>query len=76
MYYFKRPLAIPRGTRLVLTARFDNSAKNRFNPAPTEAVRWGDPTYDEMMVAFVEYTIDSQSLKPDAALRPAGAAQK
>jgi hypothetical protein len=58
MYFFKRPPALPKGTRLLLTAHFDNSAKNKFNPDPTKAVRWGDPTYDEMMGAIIEYTVD------------------
>jgi mono/diheme cytochrome c family protein len=64
MYYFKQPVAIPGGTRLQLTARFDNSRKNRSNPDPTQTVRWGDPTYDEMTMSILEYTIDSQSLNP------------
>ncbi len=58
MYYFKDPITIPKGTRFLLTARFDNSGRNKFNPDPTQAVRWGDPTYDEMMVSFMEYTVD------------------
>jgi Copper type II ascorbate-dependent monooxygenase, C-terminal domain len=63
VYYFKRPVAIPKGTRLMLTAHFDNSGRNKYNPDPKQAVRWGDPTYDEMMVAFFEYTIDNRSLE-------------
>jgi hypothetical protein len=65
-YYFKHPVAVPKGTRIVCTAHFDNSAKNKYNPDPTKAVRFGDPTYDEMMIAFVEYTLDGQHLsKPE-----------
>jgi len=60
MYYFKVPIAIPRGTRIVLTGHFDNSAKNRYNPDPSRAVRWGDPTYDEMLMGILEYTVEHQ----------------
>jgi hypothetical protein len=60
----KQPKAFPKGTRFLVTTMFDNSAKNKFNPDPTKAVRWGDPTYDEMMIGFIEYTIDNQTLKP------------
>ena len=56
MYYFKNPVAIPRGTRLLLTAVFDNSAKNLNNPDATKMVRWGDQTWEEMMIGFVDYT--------------------
>ena len=60
MYTFVRPVAIPKGTRIQLTSRFDNSSRNRNNPDPTQVVRWGDPTSDEMMLAIVEYTLDRQ----------------
>src|SRR5262249_42357920 len=39
-YYFKQPLAIPKGTRLLLTGYFDNPSKNKYNPDPTQAVRF------------------------------------
>ena len=61
-YELKQPKAFPKGTRFLVTTMFDNSAKNKFNPDPTKAVRWGDPTYDEMIIGFIEYTVDSQNL--------------
>jgi hypothetical protein len=73
-YNFKQPVAIPKGTRFMVTGYLDNSAKNRNNPDPTRAVRFGEPTYDEMMVSIIEYTVDSQSLKPSAAPQSAGGA--
>ena len=76
MYYFKRHVAIPKGTRLMLTAHFDNSGRNKYNPDPKQAVRWGDPTYDEMMMAFFEYTMDAQSLESASANKPGPAPQK
>jgi copper type II ascorbate-dependent monooxygenase-like protein len=57
VYRLKNPVAIPKGTKMIVTAHFDNSAKNRHNPDPTKAVRWGDPTYDEMMIGWIEYTV-------------------
>jgi hypothetical protein len=59
---------VPKGTRFVVTGQFDNSAKNRFNPDPTKTVRWGEPTYDEMLVCFIDYTLDGQSPKGVTAL--------
>lgn len=67
-YEPKRRMAIPKGTRILVTSIFDNSAKNRFNPDPAKMVRWGEPTYDEMTIAFISYTKDGQNLKDAAAL--------
>lgn len=58
-YYLKRPLSIPKGTTITVTGYFDNSPKNRYNPDPARAVRWGEPTYDEMMMSFVEYVVET-----------------
>ncbi len=69
-YSLKEPKAIPKGTKLLVTAHYDNSAKNKYNPDPAKPVRWGDPTYDEMMIGFIEFTIDNQHLKP---VKPAAA---
>ena len=75
-YSFKQPVAIPKGTRFMVTGYFDNSAKNKNNPDPSQAVRFGDPTYDEMMIGWINYTVDGQSLKPAAAPSVKGATQQ
>ena len=72
IYYFKRPIAISKGTRLMLTAQYDNSDRNIYNPDPKQAARWGDATYDEMLMGLFEYTMDNQSLKPTAAPNAGG----
>jgi len=38
-----------------ITAVFDNSAENKANPDPTKTVKWGQQTYDEMMIGYIEY---------------------
>jgi mono/diheme cytochrome c family protein len=76
MYFFKRPVAIPKGTRFMLTAHFNNSSQNKYNPDPNQVVRWGDPTYDEMMVALFEYTIDNQSFKQASSAKTGSTEQK
>ncbi len=55
-YEPRRALTLPKGTRVLVTSTFDNSARNKFNPDPTSDVRWGEPTYDEMLIAFISYT--------------------
>jgi len=58
LYKLKKPLPVPKGTKLVVTGHFDNSSKNKHNPDPTKTVRFGEPTYDEMLVGFVDYIRD------------------
>jgi hypothetical protein len=47
-YMFKEPLLIPRGSKIVSTAWYDNSAANKSNPDPKMNVKWGDQTWEEM----------------------------
>jgi hypothetical protein len=54
-YLLKEPKFVPKGSRMMITAYFDNSAKNKFNPDPGRDVRYGEPTYDEMMLAFMDF---------------------
>jgi hypothetical protein len=69
VYWLKKPVMIPKGSKLIVTAHFDNSTKNKYNPDPKKDVRWGDPTYDEMMIGWLDVMIDNpaKAVKPDAA---------
>ena len=60
LYKLDKPLALPKGTRLLVTAHYDNSEKNKYNPDPTKTVRFGDPTYDEMMVGYFDYVTNAR----------------
>ncbi|HEY1064560.1 MAG TPA: alkyl hydroperoxide reductase, partial [Pirellulales bacterium] len=52
-YYFERPFKLPAGTRLDVSAAFDNSSDNPSNPSsPPRRVTWGDGTKDEMLFCF------------------------
>ena len=51
-YELAEPKVLPKGTRLEVIAHFDNSMGNRFNPDPNQAVKWGDQTWEEMMIGF------------------------
>ena len=54
-YRLAAPFRLPAGTRIECTAHFDNSADNPNNPDPTKEVYWGEQTWDEMMIGFVDY---------------------
>lgn len=62
-YVFKEEVAAPKGSRLDVVAHHDNSPKNKFNPDPSKEVRWGDQTWDEMMIGYLDYTVDKQDLR-------------
>lgn len=51
-YKLAEPAKVPAGTKLHCVAHFDNSADNPYNPDPDKTVRWGDQTWEEMMIGF------------------------
>ncbi|HZC66299.1 MAG TPA: thiol-disulfide isomerase [Candidatus Dormibacteraeota bacterium] len=59
-YRLAKPLHLPAGTELQAVAWFDNSRNNPHNPDPDSAVRWGEQTYDEMMVGFFDVAVDAK----------------
>jgi hypothetical protein len=56
-YRLATPLPLKAGTVLQAVAWYDNSKSNPHNPDPDVAVRWGDQTYDEMMVGFFDVAV-------------------
>jgi len=56
-YVFSEPMKLPEGTKLHCTAHFDNSEENPANPDPTKPVRWGDQTWEEMMIGWFDVAI-------------------
>jgi hypothetical protein len=57
-YWLAEPLALPKGSKIHVSAHFDNSPANRANPDPAATVRWGDQTWEEMMIGFFTYTVE------------------
>jgi hypothetical protein len=60
-YWLAQPLSLPKGSKIHVTAHFDNSTANRNNPNPKETVRWGDQTWEEMMIGFFTYTVETSA---------------
>jgi Ca2+-binding EF-hand superfamily protein len=54
-YDYAQPKFIPAGSKIKITAVFDNSAGNPANPDPTQTVHWGPQTFNEMMIGYVEH---------------------
>ena len=66
-YEFVEPKKMPSGTRLFCEAWFDNSEENLANPDPTATVRWGDQTWEEMMIGYFDAAPLAEGIKTSAA---------
>jgi len=53
-YEYAETKRIPAGSVMKITAIYDNSADNPANPDPAKNVRWGNQTFDEMMIGYFE----------------------
>lgn len=53
-YLLAEPRHLPVGARIVCDAVFDNSSANPANPDPTKPVTWGEQTWEEMMIGYVD----------------------
>ena len=60
-YRFAEPFPVSRGSMLSYVAWYDNSDKNPANPDPKKTVYWGQQTFDEMHLGYVEYVVDGGS---------------
>jgi hypothetical protein len=58
-YPLKTPRLLPKGTKLLWTGYFDNSANNPRNPDPKAEVRWGEQSWEEMMVGFFDVAVET-----------------
>jgi hypothetical protein len=53
-YYFKRTVALPKGTRIEVIAYFDNTEENQNNPySPPRQVSWSDLSSDPLCTVIV-----------------------
>jgi hypothetical protein len=58
-YRLAEPRFLKAGTKLQAIAWFDNSRNNPHNPDPTQTVRWGGQTSEEMMVGFFDLAVSA-----------------
>lgn len=63
-YQLAEPRKLPTGTRIDCVARYDNSPNNKANPDATKEVKWGDQTWQEMMIGWLDFTVPVTSKGP------------
>ncbi|HZP32248.1 MAG TPA: cytochrome c [Candidatus Acidoferrales bacterium] len=74
-YRLAMPRLLKAGTELQAVGWYDNSRKNPHNPDPDSAVRWGDQTYEEMMVGFFDVAVRADLDKEHYFMRQVRGAQ-
>ncbi len=59
-YKPEKPIKLVPGSRMECTAYFDNSPNNPVNPDPKATVRWGEQSWEEMMIGFYDVAVDAK----------------
>lgn len=72
---FDKPMPLPKGTRVIGVAHFDNSTENRFNPDPGKVVFWGPQNWDEMQNCFLSFLVDPRIKDPSKLFEDTGVAK-
>jgi peroxiredoxin len=75
-YTLAEPKQVPKGTTLRCVAHFDNSENNLNNPDPTQEVRYGPQTWEEMCYGWFEIVLADQDLSAELAKGPAASDSK
>ncbi len=68
-YDLDKPRLLPKGTRILMTATYDNSANNPYNPDPDAEVHWGEQSWEEMMVGFFDVVVPASMDKESFFIR-------
>ena len=55
---YRTSLKIPKGSRMHVEFRYDNSTNNRFNPDPSKWVYYGDQSWEEMGSPNMGFLVD------------------
>jgi len=62
-YVLQEPMRLAAGTKFEWEAWFDNSANNPNNPDPKATVRYGEQSWEEMMIGFFEVAVPVTTTK-------------
>jgi hypothetical protein len=57
-YKLEKPIELKPGTKIKATAWWDNSPNNPANPDPKKDVKWGEQSWEEMLIGFFDVAVD------------------
>jgi hypothetical protein len=69
-YVPRKPIRLAKGTVVESSAWYDNSPNNPNNPDPKAEVRFGDQSWEEMMIGFFNVAFDPSIRLQDLVVRP------
>ncbi len=75
-YELEKPMAVAKGSKVIVTAHFDNSVNNKLNPNPDIPVKRGLQTTDEMMNGHLNMTVDSRAASRNGGKAPVELSRK
>lgn len=55
MYFLEEPLKVSKGARMICEGAFDNSRFNKKNPNPDQFVPFGEQSFQEMFIGYVQF---------------------
>ncbi len=59
-YRLEKPLLLQEGAKVEVAGFFDNSPNNPYNPDPKATVKFGEQSWEEMMIGFIDVAIDAK----------------
>jgi hypothetical protein len=68
-YQLETPVVLPKGTKILVSAWYDNSTNNAANPDATKDVYWGEQTWEEMLAGFMDFVVPVE-MNPARIARP------
>lgn len=63
-YFLAQPRLLPKGTKLQAASHFDNSANNPLNPDPSQNVKFGVQSDNEMSLCYYGLIVTPE-VQPD-----------
>ena len=70
-YLLAEPKLLPKGSKMACVAHYDNSTENPANPDATNPVRWGDQTWEEMMIGWFDIAVPVEHGSSERPMQPA-----
>ena len=62
---YRTSVKIPKGSKMIVQFRYDNSPNNKYNPDPTKWVYYGGQSWEEMGTPNMGFIMDREANEKD-----------